>query len=113
MRIAPVVAVALVASLVVAAACGGDDSSNGGNSVVPPSACVAPCTPGAPICSGPVEPNCNGSWYCWSDSTWHCAPPDSGGPADATLYEAAYPDDGPDEAAEASPATDASDAGPG
>jgi hypothetical protein len=34
--------------------------------------------------------NCNGTWYCWSDSAWHCAPPDSGppgGPGDATVQD--------------------------
>jgi hypothetical protein len=109
-RTAPVFAFALVASL-VAAACSGDDSTGGGsNSAVPPSTCPAePCTVGA-LCYGPVEPSCNGSWYCWSDTKWHCAPQDSGGPADATLYETSPEDDGPDET---SPAMDAAEAGPG
>jgi hypothetical protein len=52
---------------------------------------------------GPVESACNGTWYCWSDTNWHCAPPDSGGPGgfpDATAGE-------PDASQEASPATDA------
>jgi hypothetical protein len=26
------------------------------------------------------EANCNGTWYCWDDSKWHCAPPDASAP---------------------------------
>jgi hypothetical protein len=71
----------------VAFACGGDDSANntssGGSQ---PSSCPSPCTPGAPICYQPDPSSlCNGDWYCWDDSMWHCAPPDSGGPGDATV----------------------------
>ncbi|HEY3820391.1 MAG TPA: hypothetical protein VGL81_24670 [Polyangiaceae bacterium] len=69
----------------VALACGGDDSSNGGNSPTQPSSCGSPCTPGA-LCYQPdPSSSCNGDWYCWSDTMWHCAPPDSGGPGDATV----------------------------
>ena len=70
----------------VALACSGDDSSgNGGNSPTQPSSCASPCTPGA-LCYQPdPSSNCNGDWYCWSDTMWHCAPPDSGGPGDATV----------------------------
>jgi len=108
-RLAPLVAAGLVASLVFAA-CGGDDSNGGSNSTVPPASCVAPCGTVGDICYGPVEPNCNGSWYCWSDTKWHCEPTDSGGPADATLFEGSSGDDGPDDT---QPATDAAEAGPG
>jgi hypothetical protein len=114
-RIAPVVALALVGSLIVVVACGGDDSSSGGNSVVPPAQCTAPCTVGT-TCFGPVEPSCNGTWYCWTDTAWHCGPMDSGGPPDATLFNDAPPfsDDGPDDTStpDDAPGT-SSDAGPG
>jgi len=83
----------------VVLACGGDDSSNGNgsNSGTQPAACAAPCMPGA-LCYQPAPgSNCNGDWYCWSDSKWHCAPPDSGGPGgdDATVSLEAGGDDGP------------------
>jgi hypothetical protein len=70
----------------VAFACGGDDSANntssGGSH---PSSCASPCTPGA-LCYQPDPSSlCNGDWYCWDDSKWYCAPPDSGGPGDATV----------------------------
>ena len=75
---------------VIAVACGGDSSGTTGNSQsdLPPGACPSePCTVGT-ICRGPVESACNGTWYCWSDTKWHCAPPDAGGaggfPPDAT-----------------------------
>jgi hypothetical protein len=76
--------VLFVAAVVLA--CGGDDSSaNGGNSQTQPSNCPSPCTTGQ-LCYQPdPSSNCNGDWYCWSDSLWHCAPQDSGGPGDATV----------------------------
>jgi hypothetical protein len=30
----------------------------------------------------PAEGNCNGTWYCWDDSMWHCAPPDASAPGE-------------------------------
>jgi hypothetical protein len=96
-RALPIVVFALVGSLVVVA-CSGDDSNSGGSgSGPPPSNCTEPCSPVGSVCFGPVEPNCNGSWYCWSDTDWHCAPEEAGGPPDATLFEANPGDDGPDE----------------
>ncbi len=69
-------------------ACGDDSNGgNGGTTQNPqPSTCPAtPCTVGA-ICYQPApNANCNGTWYCWSDTTWHCAPEESGGPGDATI----------------------------
>ncbi|MGD0525535.1 MAG: hypothetical protein ABSE49_10345 [Polyangiaceae bacterium] len=87
----------------VAQACGGDDSGNGGNSPQQPSSCPSPCTPGA-LCYQPdPSSNCNGDWYCWSDSMWYCAPPDSGGPGDATvMFDIALPGD---DASDEEPAT--------
>jgi hypothetical protein len=70
----------------VAVACGGDDTGQGGSSSgTQPSSCATPCTPGA-LCYQP-DPgsSCNGDWYCWNDAKWYCAPPDSGGPGDATV----------------------------
>ena len=70
---------------VVALACGDDTGNGGSGGGTQPSACVSPCTPGA-LCYQPDPSSlCNGDWYCWDDSTWHCAPPDSGGPGDATV----------------------------
>jgi hypothetical protein len=98
--------VAVFVSLTVAA-CSGDDNSNGNSSQspIPPIGCSdgGLCTPGN-ICSGPVEPACNGTWYCWSDQMWHCAPPDSGGPGGAP--DGSLPDDA-DQPAETSPPGDA------
>lgn len=81
----------LVASTFVVVACGGDSSGTAGNSQtdIPPSSCPAePCKVGT-TCLGPAEPACDGTWYCWSDAKWHCAPPDGGGgggyPPDATM----------------------------
>jgi hypothetical protein len=98
---------------VVALACssnsGGDNGDDGG---VQPSSCESPCTPGA-LCYQP-DPgsNCNGDWYCWSDSMWHCAPPDSGGPGDATvMFDTGY---GGDDASDEEPVmTPDAEAGPG
>lgn len=71
----------LGACAVVVAGCSSDDSSDDSSqSMIPPSTCPAePCTTGA-ICYGPAESTCNGTWYCWNDGKWYCAPPDSGGP---------------------------------
>jgi hypothetical protein len=83
---------------VVVLGCGGDSSGTTGNSQtdVPPSSCMSPCMVGA-ICTGPAEPACAGTWYCWSDTKWHCAPPDSGGvggfPPDATPSDASPGED--------------------
>lgn len=77
---APALLVASFLLVSAVAACSGDDSSGGGNSQtpVPPSNCPAtPCKTGA-MCFGPAEAACNGTWYCWSDQAWHCAPQDSG-----------------------------------
>ena len=81
----------------VALACGGDDSSKNGSGGVAPSACATPCTSGA-LCYQPVVGAlCDGDWYCWDDSKWHCAPPDSGGPGDATVtFETGAPEGGDD-----------------
>jgi hypothetical protein len=66
------------------------------------------CNPGDPPCFLPAESNCNGEYYCWDDHTWHCAPPDSGGPAPVVA--------GDDDEAGASDAADdaqpSGDAGP-
>ena len=72
---------ALVGGFVALAACTGDDSSGGsGNSSTPPSSCPAqPCQVGTQ-CFQAADGNCNGVWYCWSDATWHCAPPDASAP---------------------------------
>ena len=51
-----------------------------------PSSCPSAVhAPGRSVTSRPRAANCNGDWYCWSDQTWYCAPPDSGGPGDATV----------------------------
>ncbi len=74
---------AIGTALAIVAACGGGDSNGGGsNSTVPPSACMTPCTPGPLPCVQPAEGDCNGYWYCWSDATWHCAPPDASAPGE-------------------------------
>ena len=89
-----------LAFMAALAAC--DSSSPGGGNTqtsVPPSGCPAePCTAGA-VCFAPAEPSCGGTWYCWADTVWRCAPPDSGGgggPPDASpgddASEAAAPD---------------------
>lgn len=79
--------VVLAVFLGTIAACG-DDTGNGGSTQEnpQPTSCPAtPCTVGA-ICYQPApNANCNGTWYCWSDTTWHCAPEESGGPGDATI----------------------------
>jgi hypothetical protein len=113
-RALPIVVLSLVGSLVFVA-CSGDDSSNGGgNSTAPPSNCTEPCSPAGFICYGPVEPSCNGSWYCWSSGDYHCAPEEAGGPPDATLFEANPGDDGPDEVGptETGPAETGPETGP-
>jgi len=81
-----VIALALLVGLVVVA-CGGDDSGDGGssNGGTPP-ACTEPCQPGD-MCFQPAEGNCNGSWYCWDDAKWHCAPPDASSPGEAGPVE--------------------------
>ena len=87
--------------LLVLVACGGDDNGGGsGNSGTAPTSCPAmPCTVGA-ICYQPApNANCNGTWYCWSDQKWYCAPEESGGPGDATItFEAGEPEAGDDSA---------------
>jgi hypothetical protein len=74
------------------------------------------------ICYQPAPTeNCNGAWYCWSDQNWHCAPPDSGGPSDATVnFDIGYPGDengdpepGEDASDGATEAAPSGDAGPG
>lgn len=62
-------------------ACTGDDTSSPSPpaSGTPPSACASPCQAGAQ-CYQPAENGCEGVWYCWSDATWHCAPPDASTP---------------------------------
>jgi hypothetical protein len=50
---------AIGGALAIVAACGGGDTGgSGSNSTV------------------------SGDWYCWSDSTWHCAPPDASSPGE-------------------------------
>ena len=74
---------AVLAAVVVN--CGDDTSNNSSSAGTQPSACPSPCTAGA-LCYQPApDTTCNGYWYCWDDSKWHCAPPDSGGPSDATV----------------------------
>jgi hypothetical protein len=74
---------AIGGALAIVAACGGGDTGgSGSNSTVSPSACMTPCTPGSPPCVLAAEGDCNGDWYCWSDSTWHCAPPDASSPGE-------------------------------
>jgi len=87
-----------------AEACGDDSTDSApANSETQPSSCSSPCSAGA-ICYQPA-PNstCDGAWYCWADSAWHCAPQDSGAPGDATvIFEsggAEAADEGPVEAA--------------
>ncbi|HEY6462277.1 MAG TPA: hypothetical protein VIY73_19050 [Polyangiaceae bacterium] len=79
--------VVLAVFLGTIAACG-DDTGNGGSTQEnpqPTSCPPTPCTVGA-LCYQPApNANCNGTWYCWSDTTWHCAPEESGGPGDATI----------------------------
>jgi hypothetical protein len=74
-------ALLLVGIGLAVAACTGDDTSNPSPpaSGVPPSGCATPCQSGA-ICYQPAENGCGGTWYCWSDTTWHCAPPDASSP---------------------------------
>lgn len=88
MRVLRLAFAATAVALIGVAACG-DDSSNGGGSTKenpqPTSCPPTPCTVGA-ICYQPApNANCNGTWYCWSDTKWHCAPEESGGPGDATV----------------------------
>lgn len=96
--------IALVLSAVCA--CNGDDSSSpSGQDGAAPPVCAGPCKPGA-MCYAQMTNACNGTYYCWSDSQWHCAPPDSGGPGgmppdsgeDDGAVESAAPTDAPAEA---------------
>jgi hypothetical protein len=99
---------------VVAVACGDDSTdNNSGNGTTQPSSCPSPCTPGA-LCYQPApDLNCNGDWYCWDDDMWHCAPPDSGGPGDATVtFDTGNGDDSGDDA-DADDATGPVESGPG
>jgi hypothetical protein len=92
-----IAAILAVSVLLVVSACNGDDSSSGSSqSPIPPSQCTAPCTAGA-LCYGAAESACDGTWYCWSDTKWHCAPPDGGGPGGPPPD--ASGDDGPVESA--------------
>ena len=114
MRAVRVIAPGFAIAFAVLAACGGDDSSNGSSGGPQPSACPpTPCTVGA-ICYQPApNENCNGSWYCWTDTMWHCAPQDAGGPSDATVtFESSTGDDGGSEAGDDGPATTDAEAGP-
>jgi hypothetical protein len=36
----------------------------------------------------PSVGNCNGTFYCWDDMKWHCAPPDASAPGEGG-YDAA------------------------
>jgi hypothetical protein len=87
----------------------GDDSTDGssGNSGTQPSSCASPCTAGAQCYQPAPDSNCDGDWYCWNDSRWHCAPPESGGPGDATaVFEsggAEASDEGPVESEGSAP----------
>ncbi|MGH7295506.1 MAG: hypothetical protein ACRELB_11260 [Polyangiaceae bacterium] len=113
MRIVRTAAGGVGVALVLLAACGGDDNGGGsGNSGTQPTSCPAPCTEGA-VCYQPApNANCNGTWYCWSDVKWHCAPEEAGGPGgDATVtFESGEPEAGDDAS---SPGSDGGDAGSG
>jgi hypothetical protein len=101
--------------LVVLVACGGDDNGGGsGNSGVQPTNCPSPCTVGT-VCYQPApNANCNGTWYCWSDQKWYCAPEESGGPSDATItFEAAAPEAGDEAGDDASTSASDGEAGAG
>ena len=83
----------VASACLIVVACGDDSSGTTGNSQsdLPPGSCPAtPCMVGT-ICMGPVESACDGTWYCWADQKWHCAPPDGGGgggfPPDATTSD--------------------------
>jgi hypothetical protein len=93
---------------VVASACGDDDTGNGsGNSPPQPTSCPSPCMPGATCYQPDPSSNCNGAWYCQGDSLWHCAPPQTGGPGDATVvFEAGTGEEGDDAAAEGEAGSD-------
>ncbi len=96
----------------VAFACNGDDSSSGSSqSQVPSVDCGGtPCTTGK-VCYLQPENACDGTWYCWADTQWHCGPQDGGGPGgpppDAGSLPSS-PDASPDAAPEAAVVSDAS-----
>jgi hypothetical protein len=107
------VALLVLGAILVVAGCNSDDSSSGSpQSAVPPSNCTEPCTVGAQ-CYGPASSGCNGTWYCWSDTKWYCAPQDGGGPG-GLPPDASVGDDGPIESAspgETGTSTDAAGGG--
>ncbi len=92
----------VVVALVILGACSNDSGSGGGSSdtMPPPSSCVTPCMPGSEPCLQPQEGNCSGTWYCWSDMAWHCAPPDASAPGQGGYDASAITpgDDGSDDA---------------
>jgi hypothetical protein len=105
MRVVHVLAAttALLFVALVVEGCGDDSTgANSGNNVTQPSSCPSPCTVGA-LCYQPApSSNCDGDWYCWDDSRWHCAPQESGGPGDATVvFESAAPEAGDEGSVEA------------
>jgi hypothetical protein len=107
-RLAPLLVLGTVIVLAVAA-CTGDDTSSPSPpaSGTPPSACTSPCRPGA-LCYQPAENGCGGVWYCWSDATWHCAPPDASSPG-GDGGPIVFPDGG--ESQDATPGGDGGDGG--
>ena len=102
MRVVRVTLVGFALGLGLLGACG-DDTGNGGggsSSGAEPSTCPpTPCTANT-VCYQPAAgENCNGTWYCWSDQKWHCAPEESGGPGDANItFESSVPEAAPEAA---------------
>jgi hypothetical protein len=93
-----------VSVILVVSACNGDDSSSSSSqSGILPASCTEPCTVGK-LCYASVSSTCDGTYYCWSDAKWHCAPPDGGGPG-GPPPDASSGDDGPTESATPSDAT--------
>jgi len=83
LRLGASLAAALLGALMVVAACTGSEGGAASPEIKGPACPPAPCQPGAQPCFQPSS-DCSGEWYCWSDMAWHCAPPDSGPPADVS-----------------------------
>jgi hypothetical protein len=82
LRLGAALALPVLGAGLVVAACNGGSNAGSPSSIKGPFCPPTPCQVGA-TCFLQMDSNCNGEWYCWSDYMWHCAPPDSGGPADA------------------------------